>query len=100
MTVFNVMRSSYTWAMVVSPLFWMTNALNLVDAVLTAVLIHTGLAGEANPVVSELGWHGKFALVLAASLVLDRLRPRALVIPCVALSVVVVYSAVGLFVLI
>jgi hypothetical protein len=86
--------------MVVSPLFWMTNALNLLDAALTAVLIGTGTAAEANPIVSELGWHGKFALVLAASLVLDRLRPRALVLPCIALSAVVCYSAIGLFVLI
>jgi len=86
--------------MTLSPLFWMTNALNVLDALLTAVLIEMGLAGEANPVVASIGWHGKFALVLAASLVLDRLRPRALVIPCVALSAVVCYSAVGLFVLI
>ena len=91
---------SYTGFMVLSPLFWMTNALNLIDAALTAVLIHKGFADEANPIVSQLGWHGKFALVLAATLLLDRLRPRALVLPCVALSAVVVYSAVGLFVLI
>jgi high-affinity Fe2+/Pb2+ permease len=86
--------------MAMSPLFWMTNALNVLDALLTAVLIDMGLAGEANPLVASIGWHGKFALVLAASLVLDRLRPGALVIPCVALSAVVCYSAVGLFVLI
>jgi hypothetical protein len=89
-----------TWTMPLSPLFWMTNVLNVLDALLTAVLIELGLAGEANPVVASIGWHGKFALVLAASLVLDRLRPRALILPCFALSVVVCYSAAGLFFLI
>jgi hypothetical protein len=86
--------------MAVSPLFWITNALNLLDALITAVLIQKGIAGEANPIVASIGWHGKFALVLAASLVLDRLRPRALVVPCVALSAVVCYSALGAFVLV
>ena len=86
--------------MAVSPLFWMTNALNLLDALITAILIQKGIAGEANPIVASIGWHGKFALVLAASLVLDRLRPRALVVPCVALSTVVCYSALGAFVLV
>ena len=87
--------AAHTGPMVVSPLFWMTNALNLLDALLTAVLIKKGIAGEANPIVASIGWHGKFALVLAASLVLDRLRPRALALPCVALSAVVCYSAAG-----
>jgi hypothetical protein len=86
--------------MVVSPLFWMINALNLLDALLTALLVTNGVASEANPVVTSIGWHGKFALVLAASLVLDRLRPRALAVPCVALSLVVCYSAVGAFALV
>ena len=85
--------------MVLSPMFWLTNVLNVLDAALTAALIQGGLASEANPIVAGIGWQGKFALVLAASLVLDRVRPRALLVPVIALSAVVSYSLIGLFVL-
>ncbi|MGH2755182.1 MAG: DUF5658 family protein [Actinomycetota bacterium] len=85
--------------MALSPMFWLTNVLNVLDAALTALLIHRGLAAEANPIVAGIGWQGKFALVLSASLVLDRIRPQALLVPIVALSAVISYSLMGLFVL-
>jgi len=82
--------------MVLSEYFWWTNALNILDAALTIALVRRGLAFEANPVVTTIGWQGKFAVVLGASLALDFLRPKALLVPIAALSAVVLYSGIGL----
>ncbi|HEX2296348.1 MAG TPA: DUF5658 family protein, partial [Actinomycetota bacterium] len=60
------------------------NVLNLADALLTFVLTRAGVAVEANPLVEVLTLPGKVALVAVLSVVLWKLRPRALSIPVVA----------------
>lgn len=77
-------------------LWIVVNTLNLLDAVLTSVALQTGLAYEANPVVTLIGFEMKLVLVALASAAVAWLKPRALWIPAVALGVVVVYTAVGL----
>jgi hypothetical protein len=71
------------------------NALNLLDALLTFALTEAGVAREGNPLMSWLTLPGKIVLVAALSLVLWRLRPRALIVPVVAYAGVVCYSLVG-----
>ena len=75
---------------------WILNALNVADAWLTTVALQNGLAVEANPVVRAIGMPGKVALVAMAGWLLYSLRPRALVIPIVALSLVVAWTAINL----
>ena len=72
------------------------NGLNLLDAFLTSVVVGRGLAVEGNPLVEAIGLWGKVALVAFASVLLWSLRPRALWIPIVAYSAIVLYSAAGL----
>jgi hypothetical protein len=72
------------------------NALNAADALLTDVSIRHGLAAETNPVASALGVKGKLILVAAASYLLYRIRPRALILPIVALAAVVLYIGIAL----
>ena len=75
---------------------WILNALNVADALLTTIALRDGVAVEANPVVRAIGMPGKVALVAVASWLLYLLRPRALVIPVVALSLVVAWTAANL----
>ena len=72
------------------------NGLNLLDAFLTWVVIRQGIAVEGNPVVEAIGLGGKVALVAFASVLLWSLRPRALLIPVVAYSAIVLYTLAGL----
>jgi hypothetical protein len=75
---------------------WALNALNLLDASLTTVALRAGVAVEANPVVRVIGMPGKIALVAVAGWLLHRLRPRAVLVPIVALGLVVVWTAANL----
>ncbi len=71
------------------------NGLNLLDAGLTLAVTETGLAREGNPIVGWLTLPGKIALVAALSLVLWRLKPRALIVPVVGYALVVCYTVFG-----
>ena len=71
------------------------NVLNLLDAVLTYLVTRAGIAVEANPLVEWLTLPGKVVLVSALSLLLWRLRPRALAIPVAGYSAVVCYTIGG-----
>ena len=71
------------------------NALNLLDALLTYLLTRAGLAVEANPLVEWMTLPGKIAFVAALSLLLWKLRPRALVIPVAGYTAVVAYTIAG-----
>jgi hypothetical protein len=80
----------------VHPLFWLLQGLNVLDGVLTELALDSGLATEGNPVVLTMGWPGKLAVVFVAGWLLALIRPKALVIPIVALAAVVVWTAAGL----
>ncbi|HEV2754950.1 MAG TPA: DUF5658 family protein [Actinomycetota bacterium] len=71
------------------------NGLNLLDAGLTLAVTETGIAREGNPVVEWLTLPGKVALVTVLSLVLWRLKPRALIVPVVGYALVVCYTLAG-----
>ncbi|HEX2057010.1 MAG TPA: DUF5658 family protein [Actinomycetota bacterium] len=71
------------------------NVLNLLDAGLTFLLVRSGVAAEANPFVEWLTLPGKVAFVAAFSVLLWKLRPRALVIPLVGYAGVVAYTIAG-----
>jgi len=71
------------------------NGLNAADAVLTEVGVRFGQAAELNPVASGIGTAGKLAVVGAASYLIYRIRPRALLWPAVALAAVILYHAAG-----
>lgn len=71
------------------------NVLNLVDALLTAVVTEAGIAVEGNPLVELMTLPGKVVFVAALSLVLWKLRPRALAIPVAGYSLVVAYTIGG-----
>lgn len=71
------------------------NALNMADALLTAVGVHGGLAVETNPVVNTIGLPIKIVVVALLSAALLRTRPRALIWPCVALTAVVLWHVCG-----
>ena len=75
---------------------WVLNALNVADAWLTTIALDNGLAVEANPVVRFIGMPGKVALVAGASWLLYQLRPRALIVPIVALGLVVAWTTLNL----
>lgn len=68
-------------------------ALNIIDALLTAYALDTGIAREFNPLVGLLTLSGKLALVTVLSITLYVIRPRALLIPCVVYGGVVLYTA-------
>lgn len=72
------------------------NLLNLLDAAFTTSALDSGLAYEANPLVTEMGMPTKVILVAAAGTGVALLRPRALLIPIVMLALVVAYTAAGL----
>lgn len=71
------------------------NALNVLDAVLTHALTRSGIAREGNPVVEWMTLPGKVAFVGVLSLLLWRLRPRALVVPVVAYGILICYTVAG-----
>jgi hypothetical protein len=71
------------------------NALNIADALLTAVGVHGGLAVETNPIVNMIGLPTKIVLVAVVSVALLRTRPRALIWPCAALAAVVLWHVCG-----
>lgn len=71
------------------------NVLNLLDALLTHLLTRAGAAVEGNPVVGWMTLPGKVVFVAALSLVLWKLRPRALAIPVAGYSAVVAYTIAG-----
>lgn len=79
-----------------SPLLWALNALNLLDALLTVVAVRSGAAVEGNPVVQTIGLPGKVVLVAVAGWLVNRLRPRALLVPIAALGLVVLWTASNL----
>jgi hypothetical protein len=71
------------------------NALNVLDAALTMLWIHMGIAVEANPVVDAIGFPAKVVGVAVGSYLVYRLRPRWLLAPVAVLAVVAVYHVVG-----
>jgi hypothetical protein len=79
-----------------SPLLWALNALNLADALLTTVALRTGVAVEGNPMVRAIGMPGKLVLVAAAGWLINRLKPRALIVPVAALGLTVAWTLVNL----
>jgi hypothetical protein len=72
------------------------NVLNLVDALATARTLEAEQGTEANPAVEMLGLPLKVAVGLGASLLVFRYRPRALLIPVVALGLVSCWHVAGL----
>jgi hypothetical protein len=73
------------------------NALNVADALFTQYGLHTEGAVEANPVVRAIGLPGKVVLVAVLSVLLFRVRPRALAWVVLALCAVIVWHATGVF---
>lgn len=71
------------------------NVLNLLDALLTYLVTRAGVAVEGNPVVDAMTLPGKVAFVAALSLLLWKVRPRALVVPVAGYALVVVYTIAG-----
>lgn len=71
------------------------NVLNVTDAFLTHVWLTSGNAREFNPIASALGTPGKLFLVFCASLLLYLIRPRALIVPAVALFLVVGFYSIA-----
>lgn len=75
-----------------------TNVLNVADAALTGLSLGRRAAVELNPVIRYAGLPLKVVGVLAASLVVYRLRPQALLWPVLVLFLVVCYHVSGLFI--
>lgn len=71
------------------------NVLNLVDAFLTHYVTSAGIAVEGNPLVEWMTLPGKVVFVSLLSLVLWKLRPRALVVPVAAYTAIVGYTIAG-----
>lgn len=74
------------------------NALNLLDATLTWYVLRRGLAFEGNPVIGVIGLPGKIILVAIAGWLLAHLRPRALLVPIVALALVALWTLAGVII--
>ena len=79
-------------------MLWVLNALNVADALLTSIALRSGVAVEGNPAVRMIGMPGKVALVAIAGWLVNRLRPRALLIPIAALALTIAWTAVNLLV--
>ena len=77
-------------------LLWVLNALNLADALLTSIVLRSGLAVEGNPVVRVIGLPGKLVLVALAGWLINALKPRALLVPIAALSLTVAWTTANL----
>jgi hypothetical protein len=74
------------------------NVLNVVDAVLTLLAVHSGSAFESNPFVRVAGLPMKVLFVGAMTILLYRRKPSALVWPFAALLWVAAYHVAGIFV--
>lgn len=74
------------------------NVLNAADAALTQFGVATGVVTEVNPFVENVGMPVKIVLVAGASVLIYRLRPKALVWPTLALAAVVVWHLIGLII--
>lgn len=72
------------------------NALNLADVILTEFDLHHLHAIEANPVVRLIGWPVKLVVVAAATWYLQKVRPKAMVWPLVALASVFAWHLGGI----
>ncbi len=71
------------------------NGLNLADAAFTRMFVAHGMAAESNPFVASTGLLTKVVVVGAASLLLRRYRPMALVWMNVALAAVLGWHLLG-----
>ena len=74
------------------------NLLNIVDAVMTTLVVRSGGAVEANPLVRFGGLPAKVILVGVLTWLLYRRRPVSLVWPAAALLWVACYHMCGIFV--
>jgi hypothetical protein len=74
------------------------NLLNVVDAVMTTLVVRSGGAAEANPLVRFGGLPLKIILVGVLTWLLYRRRPASLVWPAAALLWVACYHVCGIFV--
>lgn len=73
------------------------NALNLLDAVLTRVVIRSGAAVEANPVLRTVGLPMKVAGVAILTWGVLRTRPRMLIWPLLVLVAVISWHLNGMY---
>lgn len=71
------------------------NVLNVVDVVASDAAIRAGEAAELNPFVGAIGTGIKLLLVAACSLLIHRLRPKALIWPTAAFLALAVYHLTG-----
>jgi hypothetical protein len=71
--------------------------LNSIDAVLMQLLLWHGFAVEGNAVVASIGLWPKIVLVPLAAEIVYVLKPKALWVPLVALSLAVAYTTIGFF---
>lgn len=71
------------------------NLLNVLDIVASDAAIHAGQANELNPFVGRTGSGVKVVLVLACSVLLHRIRPRALFWPVLAFVILSAYHMTG-----
>jgi hypothetical protein len=71
------------------------NVLNVVDIVASDAAIRAGEAAELNPFVGATGSGVKIVLVLACSVLLYRVRPRALIWPTMAFVALTAYHLTG-----
>lgn len=71
------------------------NALNLADVLFTRAAVHSGQAVEANPIATWIGPGLKLAGVGIASVLVARLRPRALIWLVVAFVAVITWHLSG-----
>ena len=72
-----------------------SNLLNVLDIVASDAAIHAGQANELNPFVGRTGSGVKVVLVLGCSLLLYRVRPRALLWPVLAFVMLSAYHMTG-----
>lgn len=77
-------------------LFVLTNLLNSVDAIGTAIAVGSGRAEELNPVVRALGLPVKVVSVGAMTWLVTRYRPKWMWIPFAALCGVVIWHLGGI----
>jgi hypothetical protein len=76
------------------------NLLNVLDIVASDAAIHAGQANELNPFVGRTGSGVKVVLVLGCSLLLYRVRPRALLWPVLAFVMLTAYHMTGWLVMV
>lgn len=75
--------------------FAVVSALNVIDAGLTEVALRTRAGTEANPIINAIGLPAKVLVGTGAAYVIMRTRPRALVLPASALSLVLAWHLIG-----